>query len=31
MNVYFWAVTVLVWAVGSSVFRKLKVHFADVL
>lgn len=31
MNVYFWAVTLLVWAVGSHVFRKLKVHFADVL
>ncbi|MCI8584686.1 MAG: ABC transporter permease [Lachnospiraceae bacterium] len=31
MHVYFWAVTVLIWAVGSQVFRKLKVHFADVL
>lgn len=31
MNVYFWAVTVLVWMAGSHVFRRLKVHFADVL
>lgn len=31
MNAYFWAVTVLVWAAGSRVFLKLKVHFADVL
>lgn len=31
MNVYFWAVMLLIWAVGGSVFRKLKVHFADVL
>ena len=31
MNIYFWAVTILVWLLGSHVFRKLKVHFADVL
>ena len=31
MNIYFWAVTILIWLLGSHVFRKLKVHFADVL
>ena len=31
MSAYFWAVTLLVWAAGSRVFGKLKVHFADVL
>ena len=31
MNIYFWVVTILVWLLGSHVFRKLKVHFADVL
>ncbi len=31
MHVYFWGVTILVWAVGGTVFRRLKVHFADVL
>lgn len=31
MHVYFWGVTVLVWLVGSNVFQRLKVHFADVL
>lgn len=31
MNVYFWCVTLAVWLLGVYVFRKLKVHFADVL
>ena len=31
MNIYFWAVTIVTWIVGSGVFRRLKVHFADVL
>ncbi len=31
MNIYFWAVTVLIWVIGSCVLRKLKVHFAHVL
>ncbi len=31
MNVYFWVVTALLWVLGSRVFRRLKVHFADVL
>ena len=31
MHIYFWAVTLAIWALGSHVFTKLKVHFADVL
>lgn len=31
MNLYFWGITALVWAAGSYVFSRLKVHFADVL
>lgn len=31
MHVYFWGITIVLWVVGSSVFRRLKVHFADVL
>lgn len=31
MHIYFWAVTLLLWVLGSSVFHRLKVHFADVL
>ena len=31
MNIYFWGMTVFVWIVGCTIFRKLKVHFADVL
>lgn len=30
-TLYFWVVTILMFAVGSSVFKKLKVHFADVM
>ena len=28
---YFWGVTVALFVIGSSIFKKLKVHFADVL
>jgi len=31
MNLYFWTITVVIWILGSYVFQKLKVHFADVL
>ena len=30
-TLYFWIVTIVMFVVGSSVFKKLKVHFADVL
>lgn len=28
---YFWTVVVVLWIAGTHVFRKLKVHFADIL
>lgn len=28
---YFWIVTILILIVGTTVFRRLRVHFADVL
>ena len=31
LTIWFWAVTVLLFVIGSTMFRKLKVHFADVL
>lgn len=31
MHVYFWGITIVLWVVGSGVFQRLKVHFADVL
>lgn len=31
LTVYFWVLTIILFAVGTKVFRKLKVHFADVL
>ena len=31
LTVYFWVLTVLLFVIGSTVFRKLKVHFADIL
>lgn len=31
MTVYFWAVTILLFLLGSSVFKRLKPHFADVI
>jgi teichoic acid transport system permease protein len=30
-TIYFWVVTLLMFAMGSSVFRRLQPHFADVL
>ncbi|MCR5478043.1 MAG: ABC transporter permease [Lachnospiraceae bacterium] len=30
-TVYFWVVTVLIFGLGALVFKRLKVHFADVL
>lgn len=30
-TLYFWGVTIILFAVGTRLFRKLKVHFADVL
>lgn len=30
-TLYFWIVTIVMFVIGSSVFKKLKVHFADVL
>ena len=31
LTIYFWIVTALLFGAGSFVFRRLKVHFADVL
>lgn len=31
LSIYFWAVTFIVFAVGSKAFNKFKVHFSDVL
>ena len=31
LTIYFWGVAILLFVVGSTVFKKLKVHFADVL
>lgn len=31
MTVYFWAVTIVLFGLGTAVFKRLKVHFADVL
>ena len=31
MHAYFWIVTALVWFLGYHVFKRLKVHFEDVL
>lgn len=31
LTVYFWVLTILLFALGMTVFKKLKVHFADVL
>ena len=30
-TIYFWAVTVLLFVLGAFIFKRLKVHFADVL
>ncbi|MDO4477827.1 MAG: ABC transporter permease [Lachnospiraceae bacterium] len=29
--VYFWAVTLILFVIGTTIFKRLKVHFADVL
>lgn len=31
MTIYFWAVTIILFVVGTSVFRRLRPHFADVI
>ena len=31
LSIYFWIVTIIIFAVGGLVFKKLKPHFADVL
>ncbi len=31
MTVYFWAVTIVLFGLGTAVFKRLKIHFADVL
>lgn len=31
ITVYFWVVTILLFGIGVTIFRRLKVHFADVL
>ena len=31
LTIYYWILTIFVLGVGASVFKKLKVHFADVL
>nr|MBQ8253640.1 hypothetical protein [Lachnospiraceae bacterium] len=31
LTLYFWAVTILLFAFGTVVFKRLKPHFADVL
>ncbi len=30
-NLYFWGVTIFLFVMGTAIFRKLKVHFADVI
>jgi teichoic acid transport system permease protein len=30
-TLYFWGVTVVLFGVGALIFKRLKVHFADVL
>ncbi len=31
LTIYFWAVTMVLFVIGSVIFKRLKVHFADVL
>ncbi len=31
LSLYFWIVTLVFWLIGTRLFKKLKVHFADVL
>lgn len=31
INIYFWVITIILLIIGTTVFKRLKVHFADVL
>lgn len=31
INIYFWVITIILLVIGTTVFKRLKVHFADVL
>lgn len=31
VSIYFWCISVVIFAIGAGLFRKLKPHFADVL
>ncbi len=31
LTIYYWAITIIIFAFGSRVFNKLKIHFSDVL
>ncbi|HOL11020.1 MAG TPA: ABC transporter permease, partial [Bacillota bacterium] len=31
LTIYFWIISILMFAIGIFIFRKLKPHFADVL
>lgn len=31
MTFYFWMITILMFCLGTTIFRKLKIHFADVI
>ena len=31
LTIYFWIITAILFGLGSFIFRRLKVHFADVL
>jgi teichoic acid transport system permease protein len=31
LTIYFWAVTAVLFVIGSVIFKRLKIHFADVL
>jgi teichoic acid transport system permease protein len=30
-TIYFWGVTVVIFLLGTTIFKRLRVHFADVL
>ena len=30
-TIYFWAFTIIMFIIGTTVFKKLKIHFADVM
>lgn len=31
LTIYFWVITIAMFGIGTAIFRRLKVHFADVL